>query len=128
MALYVLCTLLKAFLCPTNPVYTTIHIDNIRVVQRYSNNPFSIQQCFHPDWDIIHQTMQVQHSILGVNKVQCVKGHQDYDTTEPERLPLPVRLNALADAGTHQVYTRCPIFHQAPFLLSTPMALFRLHL
>ena len=128
VALYAHHTLPQAYLPPTNPVYTTTHIDNLGVVQRSSNTPFSIQQCLLPDWDILNKTMQVWHSILRVIKVQHVKGHQDFETTEPETLNLPVRLNTLADAGTHQVYTSCPIFHQAPFLLSTPMTLFKLHL
>ena len=67
--------------------------------------------------------MQVGLSIFMVIKVQDVKSHQDCDTNTPETLLLPGRLNILADAGTHQAYTGSPIFHQAPFLPSTPLAL-----
>ena len=56
-------------------------------------------------------------------KVQHDKSHQDQDTNTPETLPLPARLNILADAGTHQAYTDCLIFCQTPFLPSTPVAL-----
>ena len=49
-ALYALRALLKAFPPPANIlVYTTIHIDNLGVVQRSSDTPFSIQQCLLPD-------------------------------------------------------------------------------
>ena len=106
-----------------SPVYTTIHIDNLGVVQRSSNTPFSIQQCLLPDWDIFNEATQVRHSIPGVIKVQHVKSHQDHDTNTPETLPLPARLNILADAGTHQAYTDCPTFCKTPFLPSTPVAL-----
>ena len=67
--------------------------------------------------------MQVQHSIPGVIKVQHIKSYQDHDTNTPETLPLPARLNILADVGTHQAYTGCLIFRQTPFLPSTPVAL-----
>ena len=123
-ALYTLRALLKAFLPPANfLVYTTIHINNIGVVQRFSNTPFTIQQYLLPDWDMFNKATQVQYSIPGVIKVQCVKSHQDHDTNTPETLPLPARLNILADAGTHQAYTDCLIFCQTPFLPSTPVAL-----
>ena len=66
--------------------------------------------------------MQVRHSIPRVIKVQHVKSHQGYDTNTPETLPLPARLNILADAGTHQAYTNCPIFCQVSFLCCTSVA------
>ena len=123
-ALYALCALLQAFLPPANfLVYTTIHIDNLRVVQIFSDTPFSIQQCLLSDWNIFNKAKQVRHSIPGVIKVQHVKSHQDHDTNTPETLPLPARLNILADAGTHQAYIDCPIFCQALFLPFTPVAL-----
>ena len=123
-ALYTLRALLKAFLPPANfLVYTTIHINNIGVVQRFSNTPFTIQQYLLPDWDMFNKATQVQYSIPGVIKVQRVKSHQDHDTNTPETLPLPARLNILLDAGTHQAYINCPIFCQTPFLPSTPVAL-----
>ena len=115
----VLCTLdalHQAFLPPINSsVYTTIHIDNLGVVCRPSNTPFSIQQCLLLDWDIFNETMEVQHSIPGVIKVQHVKSHQDYDTNTLGTPPLQARLNILADAGTHQAYIGSPIFCQALF-------------
>ena len=123
-ALNALWDLLKAFPPPANfLVYTTIHIHNLGVVQRSSDTPFTIQQFLLPDLDNFNKATQVGHSIPGVIKVQHVKNHQDYDTNTPETLPLPARLNILADAGTHQVYTDCLIFCQTPFLPSTPMAL-----
>ena len=55
-SLYALRALLKAFLPPANfLVYTTIHINNLGVVQRSSNMPFSIQQFLLPDWDIFNK-------------------------------------------------------------------------
>ena len=53
-ALYALWAILKVFLLSINspPIYTNIHIDNIGVINRSSNTPFSIQQCLLPDWDI----------------------------------------------------------------------------
>ena len=116
--------LLKAFPPPADfLVYTTIHIDNLGVVQRSSNTPFTIQQCLLPDWDIFNEATQVQHSIPGVIEVQHVKSHQDHDTNTPETLPLLARLNIMADAGTHQAYIGCLIFCQTPFLPSTSVAL-----
>ena len=123
-ALYALWALLQTFPPPLNSlVYTTIHIDNLGVVQRFSNTPYSIQQCLFPDWDIFNKATQVRYSIPMVINVQHVKSHQDQDTNSPETLPLPARLNIMADAGTHQAYTNCPIFHQTLFLPSTPLAL-----
>ena len=123
-ALYALRALLKAFSPLANfLVYTTILINNLGVVQRSSDTPFSIQQCLLPDWDIFNKATQVRHSIPRVIKVQHVKSHQDHDTNTPETLPLPARLIILADAGTHQVYTDCPTFCKTPFLPSTPVAL-----
>ena len=123
-ALYILWALLQVFLPPINSlVYTTIHIDNLGVVQRSSDTPFPIHQCLLLDWDIFNKAMQVRHSTPGIIKVQHVKSHQDHDTITPETLPLPARLNILADAGTHQAYTDCPVFCQTSFLSSTPMAL-----
>ena len=91
-ALYALWALLRAFLIPTNSlVYTTIHINNLAVVQRSRNTPFSIQQCPLPDWNIFNEAMQVWQSISGVIKVQHVKSHQDHNTNTPETLPLPAR-------------------------------------
>ena len=116
--------LLQAFSPPINsPVYITIHVDNLGVEQRSSDTPFSIQLCLLPDWDIFNKAIQVQHSIPGVIKVQHVQSHQDHDTNTPETLPLPARLNIMADAGTHQAYIDYPIFRQTPFLPSTPAAL-----
>ena len=92
-------------------------------MQRSSNTPFSIQQCLLPDWDIFNEATQVRHSIPGVIKVQHVKSHQDHDTNTPETLPLPARLNLLADVGNHQAYTNYSVFRQTPFLHSTPVAL-----
>ena len=123
-ALFALRALLKAFLPPANfLVYTTIHINNLGVVQRSSDTPFSIQQCLLPDWDIFNEATKVRHSIPGVIKVQHVKSHQDNNTNTPWIPPLPARLNILADAGTHQAYTGCLNFCQTPFLPSTPVAL-----
>ena len=53
-ALYALQAILKAFLLPINspPIYTNIHIDNIWVINRSSNTPFSIPQCLLLEWDI----------------------------------------------------------------------------
>ena len=80
-ALYALRALLQAFPPPANsPVYITIHIDNLGVVQRSSNTPFSIQQYLLPDWDILDKAMQVQQSIPGVIKVQHVQSHLNYGT------------------------------------------------
>ena len=123
-ALYALRALLQACLPPINSlVDTTIHIDNLGVVQRSSNAPFLIQQYLLLDWDIFNKATQVRHSIHGVIKVQHVKSHQDHNTNTPETLPLPARLNILVDAGTHQAYTDCPSFCQTPFLPTTPVAL-----
>ena len=92
-ALYALQALLQAFPPPANsPVYTTIHIDNLGVVKRSSNTPFSIQQCLLPDWGIFNKATQAGYSIPGVIKVQHVKSHQNYNTNTPETLPLPARL------------------------------------
>ena len=119
-ALYALWALLKAFLPPANfLVYTTIHIDNLGVVQRSSNTPFSMQQCHLPDWDIFNKATQVRLSIPRVIKVQHVKSHQDHNSNTPVTFPLPARLNILTDAGTHQAYTDCPIFCQTPLYLHT---------
>ena len=108
-ALYALQALLQAFPFPTNSlIYTTIHIDNLGVVQRSRNTPFSIQQYPLPDQNTFNEAIQMWHSIPGVIKVQHVKSHQDHNTNTPETLPLPARLNILADAGTHQAYTDCP--------------------
>ena len=117
--------ILTAFPLPRNspPIDTTIHIDNSGVVHRSSDTPFSIQQCILPDWDIFNEALQVCLTIPGTIKVQHIKSHQDRDTNTPKTLPLPARLNILADAKTHKAYTTCPIFHQAPFLPSTPVAL-----
>ena len=117
-ALYALRALLQAYLPPANsPAYTTIRINNLGVVRRSSYIPFSIQQWLLPDWDIFNKATQVQHSISRVIKVQHVKNHQDHDTNTPETLPLPARLNILADAGTHRAYTDCP--HFLPNTIST---------
>ena len=123
-AICVLNAILQTFLPPTDsPVYTSICFDNLRVVQRFSNTPFSIQQCLLPDWDTLNKATQVRHSIPRVIKVQHVKSHQGFDTNTLETLPLPTRLNILANAGTHQAYTDCPIFCQKSYLSSTPVAL-----
>ena len=124
-ALYALQAILTAFLLPRNspPIYITIHIDKSGVVHRYSNTPFSIQQSLLPHWNIFHEAFQVCLTIPGTIKVQHIKSHQDSDTNTLENLPLPARLNILADAETHKAYTTCPIFHRAPFLPSTPVAL-----
>ena len=123
-ALYALCALLQAFLPPIQSlVYTTLHIDKLGVVRRSSDTHFSIQQCLLPEWDILNEAMQVWNSIPRVIKIQRDKNDQDHDTNTPKTLPLPARLNKLADAGTHQAYTNCPIFFQTPFLPSTPLAL-----
>ena len=59
-ALYALRALLKAFPPPANfLVYITIHVDNLGVVQRSSDTPFTIQQCLLPDWDIFNEATQV---------------------------------------------------------------------
>ena len=92
-------------------------------MQRSSDTPVTIQQCLLSDWDIFNEATQVRHSIPGVIKVKHVKSHQNHDTNTPEKLPLPARLNILADAGTHQAYTDCPTFRKTPFLPSTPVAL-----
>ena len=99
-ALYALWAILTAFPLPRNspPIYTTIHIDNSGVVNRSSNTPFSIQQCLLPDWDIFNEALQVCLTIPGTIKVQHIKSHQDSDTNTPKTLPLPARLNILADA------------------------------
>ena len=53
-ALYALRALLQAFPSPENsPVYTTIHIDNLGVVQRSSITLSLIL----PDWDIFNEAM-----------------------------------------------------------------------
>jgi hypothetical protein len=124
-ALYALRAILTAFPLPRNspPIHTTIHIDNSGVVSKSSNTPFSIQQCLLPDWDIFNEASQVCLTIPGTIKVQHIKSHQDRDTNPPKTLPLPARLNILADSETHKAYTTYPIFHQAPFLPSTPVAL-----
>ena len=52
---------LQAFMSPTNipPIPTNIQTDNLGVVQRSSNTPFSLQQCHHLYWDISNKTLQV---------------------------------------------------------------------
>ena len=124
-ALYALQARLKAFPLPRNspPIYTTIHIDNLGVVSKSSNTPYSIQQCLLPDWDIFNDILQVYCNIHGTLKVQRIKNHQDSDTKTRETLPLPARLNILADAGTCRAYTDYPTFHQAPSIPSTPVKL-----
>ena len=68
--LYALSALLQAFLpTTTSLVYTNIHIDNLGVVQRSSNTPFSIQDRLLPDWGSFNEAMQVQHYISRVIKV-----------------------------------------------------------
>ena len=101
---YALCDSGKAFLLlgHSPPMYTNIYKDTLGVVHRSSDIPISIQQCLLPDWYIFNETMQVQHSIPRVIKVQYVRHHQDYDTNTLETLSLLARLNILVDAGTHQ--------------------------
>ena len=110
-ALYALWAILKAFPLPRNspPIYTSIHIDNLGVVRRSSNTPFSIQQCLFPDWDVFKETLQFHCTIPGTIKVQHIKCHQDSDTSIPETLPFPARLNILVDARTHKHLQTAPL-------------------
>ena len=93
------------------------------MINRSSNTPFSIQQCLLPDWDNFNEALLFCLTIPRTIKVQHIKRHQDSDTNTTKTLPLPARLNILADAETHKAHTICPTFHQAPFLPSTPVAL-----
>ena len=78
-ALYALQAILKAFLLPINspPIYTNIHIDNLGVINRSSNTPFSIQQCLLPDWDIF--------KIRPCNSVALSLGPLRYNTSKAIR-------------------------------------------
>ena len=93
------------------------------MVCRSSDTPFSIQQYLLPDWDNFNKGIQVQHTISRVIRVKYAKSYQDYDTNTPKTLSLPARLKILANAGTQQAYTECPIFCQVFILPSTPVTL-----
>jgi hypothetical protein len=115
-ALCALRAILTAFPLPRNspPIYTTIHIDNSGVVNRSSNTLYSIQQCLLPSWDIFNEALQVCLTIPGTIKVQHIKSHQDSDTNPPKTLPLPTRLNILADAETHKDIQPAPFPTKLP--------------
>ena len=66
------------------------------------------------DWDILNATLQVCCTIPGTIKVQHIKSHQDRDTSTPETLPLPARLNILADAGTYKHIQTAPLSTKHP--------------
>ena len=91
-----------------------MHIDNIEVINRSSNTPSSILQCLLPDWDNFNEALQVCLTIPGTIEVQHIKRHQDSDTSTAETLPLPARLNILADAGTHKHIQTAPLSTKRP--------------
>ena len=109
--------ILKAFLLSINspPIYTNIHIDNIGVINRSSNTPFSIPQCLLPDWYIFKSRP--------CNSVALSLGPLRYNTSKAIRTvtqallrssPLPARLNILADAGYHKHIQTAPLFTKHP--------------
>ena len=124
-ALYALNTVHTCFPPCSNAAHITseLHIDNLGVVKRSHNTPFSIQQCLQPDWDIMHKAYTVRHGLPATITVLHVKSHQDKITLDSNTLPLPAQLNIMADVGTHQVYKDCPHFQQTPLLSSTQAAL-----
>jgi hypothetical protein len=109
-ALYALWAILKAFPLPRNspPIYTNIHIDNLGMINRSINTPFSIQQCLLPYWDNFNEALQVCLTIPGTIEVQHIKRHLDSDTNTPKALPLPARPNILANTGTHKYIHTAP--------------------
>ena len=115
-ALYALWAILKAFPFPRNspPIYTKIHIDNLGMINRSSNTPFSIQQCLLPDWDDFNEALPVTLTIPGTMEVQHIKRHLDSDANTPKTLPLPARLNILEDAGTHKHIQTTPLSTKHP--------------
>ena len=102
--IYALETVFTCFPPCTNATYITseLHIDNVGVVKRSHDTPFSIQQCLQPDWDIMHEAYTVRLSFLATISVLHVKSHQDETTSNPNTLPLPAQINIMADLGTHQ--------------------------
>ena len=95
-----------------------IHIDNLGVVRRSQDTPFSIQQCLQPDWDIMHAAYNVRLSLTAIITVLHIRGHQDNTTPDPTSFPLSAHLNIVADDGTHQAYKTRPNFQQTPSLPS----------
>ena len=99
------------------------HIDNLGVVRRSQDTPFSIQQCLQPDWDIMHAAYNVRLSLLAIITVLHVWGHQDNTTADLNSLPLSAHLNIVVDSGTHQAYKNRPHFPQTLPLPSTQATL-----
>lgn len=121
---YSLCSLLQAFLPPTNSptVHTTKHINYLGVLYRSIDTPLSIQECLLQDWNDFKEVMQVRYSNTRTMKVQHIKNHLDYARNAMATLPLQARLNILSNAGTHKAYMDYLIFHQGLFSPSTLVA------
>jgi hypothetical protein len=124
-ALYALQAILTTFPpLPNSPHITSnLHVDNLRVVRRSQDTPFSIQQCLQPDWDIIHKTYKVRASLPATITVLHVQSHQDETSLDLNSLSLAAHLSIFADSRTHKAYKDCPHSHQTPLLPSTPAVL-----
>ena len=109
---------LKAILTNCSPlqnsphITSNLHIDNLGVVKRSQDTPFSIQQCLQPDWDIMHKAYKVRTTLPATITVLHVQSHQDETSSDPNSLSLPAHLNIFADSRTHKAYKDCPHFHQ----------------
>jgi hypothetical protein len=124
-ALYALKAILTTFPpLPNSPHITSnLHIDNLSIVRRSQDTPFSIQQCLQPDWDIMHEAYKVRESLPATITVLHVQSHQDETSSNPNSLSLAAHLNMFADSRTHKAYKDCPHFHQTPLLPSTQAVL-----
>jgi hypothetical protein len=124
-ALYALKAILTTFPpLPNSPHITSnLHVDNLGVVKRSQDTPFSIQQCLQPDWDIMHKAYKVRATLPATITVLHVQSHQDETSSDPNSLSLAAHLNIFADSRTHQAYNDCPHFHQTPLLPSTQAVL-----
>jgi hypothetical protein len=124
-ALYALKAILTTFppLPNSSHITSNLHIDNLGIVRRSQDIPFSIQQCLQPDWDIMHEAYKVRAILPATITILHVQSHQDKTTTNPNSLSLAAHLNIFADSKTHQAYKDCPHFHQTPILPSTQAVL-----
>ena len=104
-------------------ITSALHIDNLGVVRRSQDTPFSIQQCLQPDWDIMHAAYNIRLSLPAIITVLHVQSHQDNTTADLISLPLSAHLNIVADSETHQTYKTRPHFQQTPSLPSSQATL-----
>ena len=90
------------------------HIDNLRVVRRSQDTPFSIQKYLQADWGIMHEAYKVRLSLPATITMIEVWSHQDGTTFDRKFLSLPTHFNIVADSRTHKAYKNRPHFQQTP--------------